>query len=87
VWNSIPETVWLRSKTDGSRVTGTIVESAFGRSPITADYYIAALSVEAMSARMTDELKSAVPSLANLGKLKTRWMNGSSSILRRIYRW
>ena len=63
-------------ETAGGRVTGTIVETASGRSSITADYYIAALPVEAMSALMTDELKSAAPSLANLDKLKTRWMNG-----------
>ncbi|HTT63031.1 MAG TPA: FAD-dependent oxidoreductase [Bryobacteraceae bacterium] len=63
-------------ETAGGRVTGTIVETASGRSSITADYYIAALPVEVMSALMTDELKSAAPSLANLDKLATRWMNG-----------
>jgi 15-cis-phytoene desaturase len=63
-------------ETAGGRVTGTIVETVSGRSSITADYYIAALPVEVMSALMTDELKGAAPSLANLDKLKTRWMNG-----------
>ncbi len=58
------------------QVTGAIVETASGRSTITADYYIAALPVEVMSALMTDELKDAAPSLANLDKLETRWMNG-----------
>jgi 15-cis-phytoene desaturase len=43
---------------------------------VTADYYIAAMPVEVMSALMTDELKRAAPSLAGLDKLKTRWMNG-----------
>jgi 15-cis-phytoene desaturase len=63
-------------ETAGSRVTGTVVETVSGRSSITADYYIAALPVEVMSALMTDELKRAAPSLANLDKLETRWMNG-----------
>ena len=53
-----------------------MVESASGRSRITADFYIAALPVEVMAALMTDDLKRAAPSLANLEKLKTRWMNG-----------
>jgi uncharacterized protein with NAD-binding domain and iron-sulfur cluster len=63
-------------ETAGGRVTGATVETVSGRSTITADYYIAALPVEAMSALMTDELKGAAPSLANLDKLETRWMNG-----------
>jgi 15-cis-phytoene desaturase len=63
-------------ETAGSRVTGAIVETVSGRSTITADYYIAAVPVEVMSALMTDELKGAAPSLANLDKLETRWMNG-----------
>jgi 15-cis-phytoene desaturase len=63
-------------ETAGGRVTGAIVETVSGRSTITADYYIAALPVEVMTALMTDELKSAAPSLANLDKLETRWMNG-----------
>jgi 15-cis-phytoene desaturase len=63
-------------ETDGKRVTGATVESASGRSEVTADFYIAALPVEVMAALMTDNLKRAAPSLANLDKLKTRWMNG-----------
>jgi uncharacterized protein with NAD-binding domain and iron-sulfur cluster len=63
-------------ETDGARVTGATVESASGRSRITADFYIAALPVEVMAGLMTDDLKRAAPSLANLEKLTTRWMNG-----------
>ncbi len=62
--------------TDGKRVTGVTVESAGGRSAVTADYYVAALPVEVMAALITDELQRAAPSLANLAKLRTRWMNG-----------
>ena len=61
---------------DGARVSGVTVESAAGRSTITADFYIAAMPVEVMTALLTDDLKRAAPSLANLDKLKTRWMNG-----------
>lgn len=63
-------------ETAGTRVTGALVESASGRSTITADFYIAALPVEVMTALITDDLKRAAPSLANLEKLTTRWMNG-----------
>ena len=63
-------------ETDGTRVAGATVETAAGRSEVTADFYIAALPVEAMAALMSDDLKRAAPSLANLEKLKTRWMNG-----------
>ncbi|HUB77902.1 MAG TPA: FAD-dependent oxidoreductase [Bryobacteraceae bacterium] len=71
-----PENRLTAIETAGRRVTGAIVETVSGRSTITADYYIAALPVEVMSALMTDELKRAAPSLANLDKLETRWMNG-----------
>lgn len=63
-------------ETDGTRVAGATVETAAGRSEVTADFYVAALPVEVMAALMSDELKRAAPSLANLEKLKTRWMNG-----------
>jgi uncharacterized protein with NAD-binding domain and iron-sulfur cluster len=58
--------------TDGHRVTGAIVNGA----PVTADFYIAALPVEVMTSLITDDLKRAAPSIANLSQLKTRWMNG-----------
>ena len=63
-------------QTDGGRVTGATVEGAPGRSQVTADFYIAALPVEVMATLMSDDFKRAAPSLANLEKLKTRWMNG-----------
>jgi uncharacterized protein with NAD-binding domain and iron-sulfur cluster len=71
-----PGTRVVKIETDGARVTGTMVESASGGSRITADFYIAALPVEVMAALITDDLKRAAPSLANLDKLQTRWMNG-----------
>lgn len=71
-----PGTRVVSFETNGKRVTGTTVETASGRSSIAADFYVAALPVEVMSSLVTDDLKSAAPSLANLDKLKTRWMNG-----------
>jgi uncharacterized protein with NAD-binding domain and iron-sulfur cluster len=62
--------------TEGTRVAAATVESADGSSTVTADFYVAALPVEVMTTLVTDELKKAAPSLANLEKLKTRWMNG-----------
>jgi 15-cis-phytoene desaturase len=61
---------------DGTRAAAATIESPAGRSRVTADFYIAALPVEAMATLLTNEVKIAAPSLANLGKLKTRWMNG-----------
>src|SRR5581483_10089456 len=68
---------------DPTRVRGATVESAAGRAAVTADFYIAALPVEIMAPLMTEELKRAAPSLANLDKLKTRWMNGIQFYLSR----
>ena len=63
-------------QTDGAKVSSATVENVAGRSEVTADFYIAAMPVEVTAALMTDRLKLAAPSLANLDKLKTRWMNG-----------
>jgi 15-cis-phytoene desaturase len=60
-------------KTDGGHVTGVTVDAA---PPIEADFYIAALPVERMASLLTDDLRRAAPSIANLDKLQTRWMNG-----------
>lgn len=59
--------------TEGARVTGVRVD---GGPRIEADFFIAALPVERMASLLTDELKRAAPSIANLDKLQTRWMNG-----------
>ncbi len=60
----------------GTRVTGAVIATGRETSAITADYYIAALPVEAMTALATGDLKSAAPSLGRLERLSTRWMNG-----------
>ena len=63
-------------QTDGAKCTGATVESGGVRSQVSADFYVAAMPVEVMATLMTAELKQSAPSLANLEKLKTRWMNG-----------
>jgi 15-cis-phytoene desaturase len=60
----------------GPRITGVVIETGGISSTIAADYYIAALPIEVITALLTPELKSAAPSLANLEHLNTRWMNG-----------
>jgi 15-cis-phytoene desaturase len=67
-------------ETDGARVTGVAMDSG---PRIEADFYVASLPVEAMASLLTDELKRAAPSIANLGKLQTRWMNGIQFYLSR----
>ncbi len=57
-------------------VTSITAEQAGETQTITADYYIAAMPVEIMSALVTDDLKQIAPSMANLGKLRIAWMNG-----------
>ncbi len=57
-------------------VKGITVDQSGQAVHAAADYYIAALPVEVMSTVVTDSVKIAAPSLANLGKLQTRWMNG-----------
>ncbi len=43
---------------------------------ISGDYYVSAMPVEAMTPLLTDEMKRAAPSIANIDKLRTSWMNG-----------
>ena len=68
---------------EGGRVRS--VQAAENGNPIeiAADYYIAAMPVEVMSTLLTPDLKAAAPSLANLDRLQTRWMNGIQFYLRR----
>ena len=63
-------------QSDGGRVTAAALDTAAGPLTISADYFIAAMPVEVMTALVTPDLKQAAPSLANLDRLKTRWMNG-----------
>jgi uncharacterized protein with NAD-binding domain and iron-sulfur cluster len=50
---------------------------------IEADAYISAVPVEVMASLVDEPMERAAPSLAHLGRLKTRWMSGIQFYLRR----
>jgi 15-cis-phytoene desaturase len=70
--NSVVRSIEL----DGPRVSKVLIDQDGIVSPITADFYVSALPVEIMTGLVSNDLKKAAPSLANLEKLQTRWMNG-----------
>ena len=61
---------------DRRRITGVTVEMDGDETEIEADYYVAALPVEAMARLVTDALRRAAPSLANHDRIETGWMSG-----------
>jgi uncharacterized protein with NAD-binding domain and iron-sulfur cluster len=69
--------------TDGGRISKVTIEQDGRVSDVTADCYVAALPVEVMTSLLTDDLKRAAPSLANIGRLRTAWMNGMQFYLGR----
>jgi uncharacterized protein with NAD-binding domain and iron-sulfur cluster len=60
----------------GQGIGGVTVEQNGVPFEVTADYYISALPAEAIAPFITGEMKLAAPSMANIGRLKTEWMNG-----------
>ena len=63
-------------QTDGKRITSATVTLDGKDVDVPADYYICAVPVEVMQRLLTDPIKNAAPSLANIDKLGTEWMNG-----------
>ncbi len=63
-------------------ITGVTVATNGETREITADYYISAMPVEIMTGLVDEGLKALAPSLANLTKLRTDWMNGIQFYLR-----
>ena len=63
-------------------VTSAAAESNGQEVTITADYYISAMPVEAMTPLVDSRMKALAPSLANLDKIQTAWMNGIQFYLR-----
>ena len=61
---------------DRGRISHVTIEQDGRATDVKADYYVAALPVEVMTSLLTEDLKSAAPSLANIGRLRTAWMNG-----------
>lgn len=62
--------------TNGDWITKVSIEQPGKSFDIEADFYVAAVPVEVMALLLTDELKTAAPSMANLDQLRTAWMNG-----------
>jgi 15-cis-phytoene desaturase len=63
-------------RADATGISGVSIEQNGQPREIKADYYVAAMPVEVMSGLVDQELKTLAPSLANLAKLRTAWMNG-----------
>lgn len=61
---------------DATGITAVSIEQNGQPREIKADYYIAAMPVEVMSGLPDQGIKALAPSLANLAKLRTAWMNG-----------
>ena len=70
--NSVVQSLQL----SGSRITGAVVQIDGQSVTVQGDYYIAAMPVEVMTKLVTPGIAARSPSLARLGNLKTRWMNG-----------
>jgi uncharacterized protein with NAD-binding domain and iron-sulfur cluster len=60
----------------GEGISSVTAETNGQSRELIADYYISALPVEVMTPLVDDAMKSLAPSLANLDKLRTAWMNG-----------
>lgn len=72
-------------KTDGTIITGAIVEMNGQPVEVKGDYYVCALPVEAFSKIITPELLKADPSLQNIIDLSPNvaWMNGIQFYLKK----
>jgi 15-cis-phytoene desaturase len=57
-------------------ITSVVAERNGEDLTITADYYISAMPVEAVTPLVDNRMKALAPSLANLNKIETAWMNG-----------
>ncbi len=66
----------LAFNVDQGRITGVRIDDNGTAREIKADYYVAAMPAEGMAPLVSDALKAAAPSLANVYRLKTNWMNG-----------
>lgn len=74
--NFVPETTIKEFYCDGELITGARANGPNGTFQVPADYYIAALPVEAMVELVTPSMIHGAPSLASLDQLQTSWMNG-----------
>jgi 15-cis-phytoene desaturase len=63
-------------KMNGTEIASASIEMDGTVQEVSGDYYISAMPVEVMAPLLTDEMKRAAPSIANIDKLRTSWMNG-----------
>lgn len=70
------ETLVNGFEASASGITSVTAETDGQPVSIKADYYISAIPVEVMTRLVDDQLKTLAPSLANLNKIRTAWMNG-----------
>jgi uncharacterized protein with NAD-binding domain and iron-sulfur cluster len=70
------KTVITAFEATSSGITSVSAEADGQPLSIKADYYISAIPVEGMTRLVDDRLKTLAPSLANLNKIRTAWMNG-----------
>jgi len=61
---------------NGSAISSVTVETNGVREDTSGNYYVCALPAEAIAPLISDEMKKAAPSIANIDKLRTNWMNG-----------
>ncbi|WP_253875974.1 hydroxysqualene dehydroxylase [Mycobacterium asiaticum] len=62
--------------------SATVVDANGIGQPVVADWYVSAIPCEKLAAVLTDDVIAADPSLANVARLRTEWMNGLMFYLR-----
>jgi uncharacterized protein with NAD-binding domain and iron-sulfur cluster len=60
----------------GPAISSVTIEIDGTLQQVSGDYFISALPVEVIAPLLTDDMKRAAPSIANIDKLRTSWMNG-----------
>jgi uncharacterized protein with NAD-binding domain and iron-sulfur cluster len=61
---------------NGSTISSVTIEMDGGLHEVSGDYYVSALPAEAIAPLLSDDMKRVAPSIANIDKLRTNWMNG-----------
>jgi 15-cis-phytoene desaturase len=61
---------------NGAAIASVTIEMNGSQQNISGDYYVSALPAEAITPLLSDEMKQVAPSIANIDKLRTNWMNG-----------
>jgi 15-cis-phytoene desaturase len=67
----------------GTELSSVTIEMDGSLEEVSGDYYVSALPVEVIAPLLSDDMKRAAPSIANIDKLRTSWMNGLQFYLER----